>query len=79
MRTTIELTDEQRAGLLQIAATRQMKGFSTLVQEAVDLYLAHHETNAERVREALSAFGTLDDEEADALVESARRARKTWR
>ena len=38
-RTTIELTDLQRAQLLELAARRGERGFSKLVQEAVDAYL----------------------------------------
>ena len=39
MRTTIELKDESRARLLDMAARRGEKGFSTIIGEAVDLYL----------------------------------------
>jgi len=35
MRTTLEIPDEQRAKLLQLAAARGMKGFSSLVTEAL--------------------------------------------
>ena len=40
MRTTIELTDEQRAALLAKAARRGMRGYSQLVQEALARYLS---------------------------------------
>ena len=40
MRTTVEITDAQRAGLLELAARRGEKGFSRLVQEAVEAILA---------------------------------------
>lgn len=40
MRTTIELTDEQRAALLALAARRGLRGYSSLVQEALAAYLA---------------------------------------
>lgn len=39
MRTTIELTDEQRAALLAMAARRGLRGYSSLVQEALAKYL----------------------------------------
>jgi predicted transcriptional regulator len=39
MRTTIELRDDQRARLLEIAAREGRKGFSHLIQEAVDRFL----------------------------------------
>ncbi len=79
MRTTIELTDEQRARLLELAARRGEKGFSRLIQEAVDRYLADEATRAEHIARALAAAGTLGTKAADALEESVRRARTRWR
>jgi len=39
MRTTIDLTDEQRARLLAVAARRGLRGYSLLIQEALAEYL----------------------------------------
>jgi hypothetical protein len=36
MRTTIEMKDEHRAALLEMAAQRGLKGFSVLVEDAVE-------------------------------------------
>lgn len=79
MRTTVEIADEQRARLLELAARRGEKGFSRLVQEALDLYLAEVDSREDRVREALAVLGTLDDASAEELRESVRRIRATWR
>lgn len=79
MRTTIEITDEHRARLLELAARRGEKGFSGLVQEALDLYLDGGAERDERVRGALAALGSLDAAAADRLEESARRLRESWR
>jgi metal-responsive CopG/Arc/MetJ family transcriptional regulator len=79
VRTTIELSDDQRARLLAAAARRGEKGFSTLVQEAVDRYLQEEADRQERVRRALTLAGSLSDEAADALEASVRRLRETWR
>jgi len=81
MRTTVEITDRQRAKLLELAAQRGEKGFSRLVREAIDIYL---ETRADaaraaRVRAALAALGSLDRKNADALEERARALRGSWR
>lgn len=48
MRTTILLTDEQRAKLIELAAQRGHKGYSKLVQDAVDAYLAEQQALASR-------------------------------
>ncbi len=79
MRTTIELTDRQRAKLLELAAQRREKGFSTLVQEAVDRYLAEEESKSARVASALALEGSFEPEQADALEESVHRMRSSWR
>jgi hypothetical protein len=43
MRTRIEIADEQRIKLLQLAAERGERTCARLVQEAVALYLEHKE------------------------------------
>jgi hypothetical protein len=80
MRTTIELTDRQRAALLKLAAERGEKGFSRIVQEAIESYLESGLGRKERVERAVSLLGTLSRREADALRASARRTREgPWR
>jgi metal-responsive CopG/Arc/MetJ family transcriptional regulator len=79
VRTTIEILDEQRAKLLKLAAERGEKGFSRLVQEALERYLDEAEEHEQRVQAALAALGTLSEEEAAQLEESVRRLRGTWR
>lgn len=79
MRTTIELPDEQRTNLLELAARRGEKGFSKFIQEAVAEYLADAAHDEERIESALAVLGTLGDEGADALEESVRICRSRWR
>jgi predicted CopG family antitoxin len=79
MRTTVEITDEQRSQLLKLAAQRGENGFSSLIREALDLYMRQHRARREAVAKALQAQGTFSDEEADALQSSVRSLRETWR
>jgi predicted transcriptional regulator len=79
MRTTIDLTDEQRARLQALATRRGQKGFSNIVQEAVDRYLREESTRQDRVKRALAISGSLDEEAADALEASVRSIRESWR
>jgi hypothetical protein len=79
MRTTVELADEQRARLLALAAERGEKGFSRIVQEAVERYLEAEGSRRERVSRALKLVGSLDDDAADALEASVRSIRESWR
>jgi len=79
MRTTVEISDEQRAQLLKLAAQRGEKGFSSLVREALDLYMKQHRARREAVAGALQVRGSFSDEEADALEESVGKLREAWR
>ena len=79
MRTTIELSAQHRAKLLELAAERGEKGFSRLVQEAVDRYLAEQGLRRDRIDQALKLRGTLGGTAADALAESVKRSRSHWR
>jgi predicted transcriptional regulator len=79
MRTTVEITDEQRARLLQIAASRGQKGFSSLVQEAIDLLLERESRRATLVQRALESLGCLGSEDANMMQTVARESRGKWR
>ena len=79
MRTTIEVRDDHRAKLLEMAAQRGEKGFSSLVQEALDRFFEQEEEREARARKAISVLGTIDDEEAAELEASVREIRGRWR
>jgi len=79
MRTTIEIPADQRAKLIEIATRRGLKGFSKIVQEAIERYLEENLSGNEKVKEALSVLGTLDEEQADSLESSIRELRSKWR
>lgn len=79
MRTTVDLTQSQRARLLKLAAERGEKGYSSIVQEAVDCYLDDEAERKTRVKEAVLVLGTLDDAAADQMTETARALRDSWR
>ncbi len=79
MRTTVEITDEQRARLLELAARRGEKGFSKLVQEALEKYIEELEDHDRRIRDALSVLGKLDEATARELEATTQHLRKTWR
>lgn len=79
MRTTIELKDEHRARLLELAARRREKGFSGIVAEAVEAYLRALDSDASGRAEALEQRGTLSAEEADHLRAKASSLRESGR
>lgn len=79
MRTTIEIRPEHRAKLLELAARRGEKGFSSLVDEALQAYL-ETDLETERVRRrALRARGTLSPKEAQRMRRTSAALREFWR
>ena len=79
MRTTIEITSEQRARLVEMAARRGEKGFSKLVQQALDAYLKAQAGEGKKRRRALMLKGALAAREADRLRAVTREIRDSWR
>ena len=79
MRTTIEIRDEHRAKLLEMAARRGEKGFSSIVSEAIELLLqAQAELDEARCR-ALEVRGSLGEREAEDLRKEVSQLRAEWR
>ncbi len=83
MRTTIEIADDKLVKLKKLAAERGERGFSVLVDEALERYL-ETDLDAERARrerqaEAIRALaGSIDDETAEQLRQSVRESRASW-
>ncbi|MCV7193130.1 hypothetical protein [Mycolicibacterium brumae] len=77
MRTTVEITARQHEALSALARRRGVRGFSTLIQEALDDYLANV-TPAE-VEALLGLEGVLSDEDAARTEDTITELRSTWR
>lgn len=77
MRTTVEITDEQHRALGAIAQRRGLRGFSQLVQEAVDAYL--QDVDADEVDLLLGLEGSLDEREAREVRDRIESTRAAWR
>jgi hypothetical protein len=75
MRTTIEMKAEHRVRILQFAANRGEKGFSTVVAEALELYLADRESRTNAIRRALALKGSMSETEAADLAARTRKIR----
>ncbi len=79
MRTTVELKDEYRAKLLQLAAERGEKGFSGLVNEAVDGFLRGLQDREDAKGRAANLLGSLSADDAEELRREVRKIRSHWR
>jgi hypothetical protein len=76
MRTTVELRDDQHAALAALASRRGLRGYSVLVQEALDEYLREH--GPDRLAEVLELRGILSDDEAAEVEHRIAEAWATW-
>lgn len=79
MRTTIEIKPEYRARLLELAARRGHKGFSQLIEEALDAYLRAQAANAESRKRTLRLQGALSAKDAKTLRSATTEIRGSWR
>lgn len=79
MRTTVEIKDEYRGKLLEIAARRGEKGFSGIIEEAVRDYLDRDARQVEVQSKALRLRGALSIKESQRLRSETRALRSSWR
>jgi len=79
MRTTIEIRDDLRGALLELAAKRGEKGFSRLVCEAVEAYIDAELRRDEERKRALRTQGALSAEETEELRRRVVQIREVWR
>lgn len=70
---------EHRARLIELAAQRGEKGFSTVVSEALELYLEARDRRTRAIRSALALQGSLKQTEAADLLNRTQRIRAAWR
>jgi hypothetical protein len=77
MRTTVEISDAQHRSLTDLAARRGLRGFSPLVQEAIEQYL--DACGGPDLEAALSLRGSISDDEAASLRERIEEAWTAWR
>ncbi len=79
MRTTIELSNEHRSSLHSMAARRGLRGYSKLIQEAVDLYIQRMTTKEDAPKDLLAMRGTWDKQEAREFQRRLKEIRKNWK
>ena len=78
MRTTIEISDHQRSALVALAARRGLRGYSGIVQEALDQYIAAQMSGSHLKDEVLSMRGSWAQSEAEQTRSRLRELREKW-
>ncbi len=75
MRTTIELSDDLYRRLRAEQIERGLRGFSPLIEQAVEEWLEHRQDLADRVR---AVAGSWTDEDVDAFERVRDEAWASW-
>ena len=79
MRTTIELSNDHRSSLHSLAARRGLRGYSKLIQEAVDLYIQEMTAKEVNAKHLLRMRGTWNKEDARKFQKKLREIRRNWK
>lgn len=79
MRTTVEMKAEHRSALLALAASRGQKGFSGVLEEAIEAYLRGDEERKKRNEMFHSLAGVLTEDEGNELEREVKAVRASWR
>ncbi|MHC1725485.1 MAG: hypothetical protein AB9866_05645 [Syntrophobacteraceae bacterium] len=79
MRTTIEISDRQRAILLSLAAQRGLRGYSEIINEALELYIASQASEGTDLKEKVLAMqGSWRQEETEQTRANLGKLREKW-
>ena len=78
MRTTIEISEELRRKLATEAAHRNMKGFSRIIEEALEKYF-QIEYDQERIKKIHELKGSLSHLNYEEVKKRIEEGRKNWR
>jgi hypothetical protein len=75
----VDIKPEHRNALLALASRRGHKGFSAVLDEAIESYLRGERDRQKRRETLRSLAGSLSKKEADDLRRTARNLRESWR
>jgi len=78
MRTTIEISDKHRSILLSLAAQKGLRGYSTIIQEALDFYIARQTRSANTKMDVLKMKGNWEKSETEEVKHNLAELRKNW-
>ena len=79
MKVTIELLDRQRKVLRALVVERRLRGYSKVVQEAIDSYIKVEVERRERVKQLLKMRGTWSQREARRFRKRLEETRRNWK
>lgn len=78
MRTTIEISNKHRGKLLSLAAQRGLRGYSRLIEEALEYYFKHYTKSEEMKKDLLKMKGSWKAEETGKVEKRINDLRQNW-
>ena len=78
MRTTIEISDKHRSALLSIAAQKGLRGYSKIIEEAIDYYIANQSNSTGIKNNVLAMKGTWK-KDSEQIKANISELRKNWK
>jgi predicted transcriptional regulator len=79
MRTTIELSDRHRGILHALSSERGLRGYSRIIEEAIDFYIKEKALKDNTVQELLQLKGSWSTEEGERIKAKLKEVREDWR
>ena len=78
MRTTIELSDRHRGILHALSSERGLRGYSRIIEEAIDFYIEEKALKDNTVQELLQLKGSWSAEEGERMKAKLKEIREDW-
>lgn len=78
MRTTVDIPGRLRQKLIAEATTKNLKGFSSIIVQALEEYFDKHEKTTAQ-QEIQKLRGSISREEYEREMEMLQRGRNQWR
>lgn len=78
MRTTIEISDMHRSTLLSLAAQKGLRGYSKLIEEAIDYYITN-QTNFTGIKNNVLAMKGSWQKDSEKIKTNIKELRKNWK
>jgi len=79
MRTTIEISNKHRSILVSLAAQKGLRGYSGVIREALDFYIAHQTNVADAKRDILKMKGSWKPKETKKFRSKLTELRENWK
>ena len=78
MRTTIEISDKHLSALLSIAAQKSLRGYSKIIEDAIEHYITD-QAKLTGIKDNVLAMKGDWGKESEAIKTSIKELRKNWK